>query len=82
MSIEGIRISEIPENDMEKRTMVITENKVLDSENIDFSDCEKTSEDKKRELQDLKEEILYYNSCLKTNEDNEIEDDYEDCRKK
>ena len=81
-NIEGIRSSEIPEQNIEKDSLTITENIVQGYEDMDFSDCAKTPEDKIKELQSLREEILYYNSCVKTEQPDDIEEDYEDCRKK
>lgn len=77
-NIEGIRISEVPEQNIEKNSMSIDENKST----VDFSDCKKTPEDKKKELQSLKEELMYFNSCVKTGQTEVIEDDFEDCQKK
>ena len=81
-NIEGIKSLEIPEQSIEKNSMTITENVVLDSEDIVFSDCAKTPEDKIKELQSIKEELLYYNSCVKTGQTDDLEEDYEDCRRK
>ncbi len=83
-NIEGIRNWEMQEQSIEKKSMTITEDNGLGSDtgDIDFSDCAKTPEDKKRELQELKEEILYFNSCTKQKNENEMKDDFEDCRKK
>ena len=81
-NLEGIKNVEINEKNLEKNCLTVNENFVSTGEEDDFEDCAKTIEDEKRELENLKEEILYYDQHCKKQPNSEIEDDFEDCRKR
>ena len=67
-NLEGIKLSEIKESELEKKSIAV-------NDDYNFDDCALTE---KEYLQKLKEDIVDLSSTQINNQDI---DDYEDCRK-
>lgn len=82
-NLEGIKIIETKEKDIEAKSTNASEAPATFYDEENYDACMKTPEDRKKELQDLKEELLYYETCRKIDEEtHEIDENYDDCRKK
>jgi len=79
-NIEGIRNVEIPESQLEKTSVRVSETVDLKEHGPDiFDDCALTE---KERLEKLKEEILNFDDCVKTESGIFIEDNFDDCKKR
>ena len=94
-NLEGINNVETLEKRIEKDSIKIKkawalnfddcikteDNNTKQPNNLDFNNCFKTNEDKIKELLELKE-ALSFAACKKEEQDSQIVDDFEDCRKR
>lgn len=73
-NLEGLKIIEVKEEDLEKQSMKV-------SEADTYEDCALTEKDKLKKLKEELLEIKYYEDCVKENDLTSEEETYEDCRK-
>ena len=73
-NLEGIKKVEVNEKELEEKSI-----KVNEQNDLDYSDCTQSINDKRARIEAIKEWIEDYEDCRKT-EDEKLED-YEDCRK-
>ena len=75
-NLEGIKNVEIAEENVEKISTTVDEGNILN-----FDDCAKTNEDRIKELMAMRE-ALSFEDCTNEEQSSQIEDDFEDCRKR
>ena len=75
-NLEGLN-KEVSEKELEQKSI-----KVDESFNNNYDDCSiKNNEEERKKLEALKEDLMNFEDCIKE-PTNEIEEDYEDCRKR